>query len=297
MASATLSSMTGFARHDGAHETRSWTWEIKTVNARGFEMRCRLPQGLDSLEPVLRKAAQKLISRGAVSVNLSVAAEAGETTYQINERALKNAIAMVQRVASETPCEPPRPESILQLRGVLEAAEDAQGDDARDAYHDALAKSFAEAAEALAVARRREGESLSIAIAAQIDEIEALTAQAAGCASATPDALRKKINAQLDELLSGAPVPEEKLAQEAALLAIKADVREELDRLRAHIIAGRALLQKTEPVGRQLDFLSQEFNREANTLCSKAGDMTLKRIGLDLKKVIDQMREQVQNVE
>ena len=289
--------MTGFARLDGSHDRWRWAWEVKSVNARGLEMRFRLPPGVEALEPALRAAAKARLKRGAVSVSLTMRSESPEARYRINEQALADAVAMVARVAQTLECAPPRPEGILALRGVIEPADETEDDAAREALFAALNTGFADALDALADARRSEGEAMAKVLTAQIAEVESLAKAASALADATPEAIRKKIAAQLAELLAGAAVPEDRLAQEAAVLALKADVREELDRLASHVAAGRALLQQAGPAGRQLDFLTQEFNREANTLCSKASDMELKRIGLDLKKVIDQMREQVQNIE
>ncbi len=292
--------MTGFARVDGGFDDRRWTWEVKSVNARGLELRFRLPQGFDALEPALRKAVKARLARGAVSVSLSLRGEGAEGRMRINEQALAGALAMVERVAREIECAPPRPEGVLALRGVMEPADEG-GDEAVGGGAEALAArlsdSFDDALAALQKARREEGDALARVLASQFDEIEALVAAAAQSAAASAAAIRDRIAAQLAELLGEAGLPEDRLAQEAALLAVKADVREEIDRLRSHLEAGRALLLEAGPAGRQLDFLSQEFNREANTLCAKAADMGLKRIGLDLKKVIDQLREQVQNIE
>ncbi len=289
--------MTGFARLDGAHGDRRWTWELKSVNGRGLELRCRVPQGFDLLEPDLRKAAKKTLHRGSLSVNLAMHREAGDTRYRVNQDALDDALVMVERINMRVQCAPPRAESILALRGVLEPVDEVEDDEAKRSLVKAVLASFKDALKMLDVARHKEGETLNAVIVGQLDQIEKLAAQARKSASTAPAALRDKISAQLDKLLSGAGLPEERLAQEAALLALKADVCEELDRFDAHLQSGRALLKAAGPSGRPLDFLTQEFNREANTLCSKAPDMALKQIGLDLKNVIDQMREQVQNVE
>lgn len=295
--SPTISSMTGFARVEGVHGSRSWTWELKSVNGRGLELRSRLPQGFDGLEPSLRKSLQSVLKRGSVNANLALRSDATEQHYQVNETALNTAIEAVEKVSARLKCDLPRAEAILALRGVMETVDAAESEDDRNALMAALLQSFGEAAEGLAASRAAEGSAMADILSAQFDEIERLCAAASASAAAAPEALRSKISAQLADLLSGAELPEERLAQEAALLAVKADVREELDRLSSHIEAGREHLKSVEPVGRQLDFLTQELNREANTLCSKASDMTLKRIGLDLKKVIDQLREQVQNIE
>lgn len=294
---SSITSMTGFARGEGVHGDRRWTWEIKSVNGRGLEMRCRVPQGFDFIEPDLRKALQKKLHRGSLNVSLSLRREAGDTQYRVNEDALAAMLAMVERINMRIPCDPPRPEGLLSLRGVLEIVDEEENDDERKALAEALLASFKGVIKSLIEARRKEGERLSVVLSDQLNQIEKLASTARKTAASAPKALRDKITDQLEKLLSGAGIPEERLAQEAALLAVKADVREELDRLDAHIQSGRALLNSPEPAGRPLDFLTQEFNREANTLCSKASDMELKSIGLELKKTIDQMREQVQNVE
>lgn len=288
--------MTGFARAEGAHEGWRFVWELRSVNGRGLEWRARLPAGFDALEPELRKAAKKKLSRGSLNVGLTLNADRAEAGYRINEAMLANVIAMVERIRLEIDCAPPQAEGLLALRGVIEQSEDDLSDDARKGLIAALLQSFEVALDALVTARRKEGDAMAAILDGQFVSIEKLTHDAADHAAAAPAALRDRIAGQLQELLAG-DLPEERLAQEAALLAIKADVREELDRLASHVTAGRALMAKDGPVGRELDFLTQEFNREANTLCSKAQDMTLKRIGLDLKRVIDQLREQVQNIE
>ena len=283
-----ISSMTGFARLDGVHEDRRWVWELKSVNSRGLELRFRLPPGFDELEPELRNILRAQLSRGAVSISLNVLSDAPQTAYAVNQDALDTAIAMTQEVSKKTPCDPPRPEGILALRGVLEPVE-AKDDEKRKKLLGALTESFAEAVRRLKSARDSEGKSMAEVLSTHLDSVAQLTADAGVHAAATPEALRDRLKTQIKELLEGSPLPEDRLAQEAAMLAVKADIREELDRLKAHIDAGRLLLNDAKPVGRRFDFLTQEFNREANTLCSKVQDMSLKRIGLDLKNVIDQM--------
>jgi len=292
-----ISSMTGFARQEGAHEGWRWVWEIKSVNGRGLEMRLRLPQGFDDLEPDLRALMRARVTRGSVNINLMMQTDAAQARYRVNEAALADVISMVKKIAVEIECDPPRADGILALRGVMEPADEIQSDEARKTLVSALLANFEKAVGGLVAARAGEGEAMGAVLSGQFDEAERLTKEATALAAAAPDALRAKLHAQISELLAGSQIPEDRLAQEAALLAVKADIREELDRLHSHIAAGRTLLAERAPVGRQLDFLTQEFNREANTLCSKAQDMTLKRIGLELKKVIDQLREQVQNIE
>ncbi len=297
MMSASLASMTGFARTDGAHESWRWAWELKTVNNRGLEWRARLPSGFEALEPHLRKILKGKIARGSFNASLTIKTDVGDAPYRLNDAMLRQAITMIDHIRTQIECAPPQPEGVLGVKGVLEPVEDIVDESAMAALHEALARSFTTAVEALVAARRKEGESLFEVLTHQVDEVEILTAQAAAHAAATPAALKARIETQLKELLADGAVPEERLAQEAAMLAVKADIREEFDRLKSHVASARALLAKAGPVGRELDFLTQEFNREANTLCSKASDMDLKRIGLELKRVIDQIREQVQNVE
>ncbi len=291
-----LSSMTGFARVDGTLADTRWTWEIKSVNGRGVEPRFRLPPGYDFLEQDLRKSLTEKFSRGSFNVFLSLKGAAVEGAFSINRAALDSAIKLIDELRLRIDCDRPRPEGVLALRGVIDQETALDDEDARAALAAALKESFRGAVGALLDARRREGDALADLIARQLADIERLTGAARASAEAAPEAIRARIASQLSDLLTGA-VPPERLAEEAAMLALRADIREELDRLAAHVAAGRALLAENGAVGRKLDFLTQEFNREANTLCSKAQDMTLKRIGLDLKTTIDQMREQVQNVE
>jgi uncharacterized protein (TIGR00255 family) len=291
-----LSSMTGFARIEGALGDTHWVWEIKSVNGRGLEPRFRLPPGYDFLEHDLRKGLSANFARGSFNAFLSLKGAAVEGAFTVNRAALASALQLVEEIRLAIDCDKPRPEGILALRGVVEQESSLSDDDARAALAAALKKSFAEAAALLAAARQREGAALAALIEGQLATIESLTAAARASAEAAPDAIKARIASQLADLVGGA-VAEDRLAAEAALMAVKADIREELDRLDAHVAAGRALMNEGGAVGRKLDFLTQEFNREANTLCSKAQDMGLKRIGLDLKTTIDQMREQVQNVE
>lgn len=292
----TLCSMTGFARIEGALGDTRWTWEMKSVNGRGLEPRFRLPPGYDFLEPDLRKLLAKKFSRGSFNIFLSLKGAAVEGAFVVNRAALSSALKLVEEIRLAVDCEKPRPEGILALKGVIDQESALADEDARATLAEALKKSFSEATAALLDARRKEGATLNALISGQLDEIDRLTGAARASAESAPDAIRAKIAAQLGELIAGA-VAAERLAEEAALLAVKADIREELDRLDAHVAAGRALAKEGGAIGRKLDFLTQEFNREANTLCSKAQDMGLKRIGLDLKTAIDQMREQVQNLE
>lgn len=289
--------MTGFARVDGAHAGRSWVWELKSVNGRTFEPRLRLPAGFDRLEPALRKAASLRIARGNVSASLAFVSAPGDGVLRINETVLAEALRLIDNIGGRIACEKPRPEGILALRGVVESEEAGLDSESSTELDAAILSTFSKALEALQRMRSMEGAALAKVLRAQIDEIADLSRRARSHADAQPAAIRDRVRSQLDELLSEGAVPADRLAQEAALIALKADIREELDRLDAHVEAAREWLAGSEPAGRRLDFLGQECNREANTLCSKAQDISLKRLGLDLKSVVDQFREQAQNVE
>ncbi|HMA16523.1 MAG: YicC/YloC family endoribonuclease [Bacteroidota bacterium] len=296
--SKAIHSMTGFARRDGGDGGLSWTWEIKTVNGRSLDVRARLPQGYESLDPVVRAAVAGVCQRGNVQVGLSTKRGGQAQQLQVNEELLQQAIDLMAKLAARTQAAPPRLDGILALRGVLETVEEEETPEQQAARIAALQDDLAAALEALAAMRAAEGARLLGMVRAHIDEIERLAAAARGCAATQPATLRQRLKEQLALLLEESTgVAEERLAQELAILAGKADVREELDRLAAHVEAARELLDQGGAVGRKLDFLCQEFNREANTLCSKSADVELTRIGLDLKSAIEQLREQVQNIE
>jgi uncharacterized protein (TIGR00255 family) len=290
----TIASMTGFARVEDADEALRWAWEARAVNGKSLDVRMRLPPGWEALEPDVRQAARAVLRRGNVTISLDVRRTSEAGSSRINEAFLDTLIARC-----EAHGETPRLDRLLTVRGVVETVEtERSGAADHEDSLDAIRESLAAAIDALAGARAEEGARTVAMLRDHLGEIEALVEDAERCADATPDAIRARIAAQLGDLLprDGA-LPGERLAQEAALLAVKADVREELDRLRAHIEAARALLREDEAVGRRLDFLCQEFNREANTLASKSAALELTRIGLNLKAVIDRLREQVQNLE
>lgn len=293
-----LSSMTGFARADGEYAGTRWHWEVRSVNGKGLDLRLRLPQGFEALEQTLRTALAERVSRGNCQATLQLDRAGREPQLRINQEALGAVIAAVRALSEHETLAPPTADGVLALKGVLETTEPPQSDEERAGLEQALAESFAEAAAARRAARDQEGIKVEAVVSAQIDRIGTLAQDAERAAAAQPDVIRARLKAQLDELMAAqSALPEERIAQEAALLATKQDVREELDRLKAHVAQARELLVSGEPAGRRLDFLTQEFNREANTLCSKAADVELTRIGLELKAVIDQLREQVQNVE
>ena len=294
-----LASMTGFAESTGSHEGLRWRWEAKSVNSRSLDLRLRTPPGYDGLEPPARRLAVERFQRGAFQISLSM--EAGETGrgLAIDPVALASAVKIAREVAAETGLTPARVDGLLALKGVIVADDglDALDPLVRGARDAGILESLGVAFDRLAKERQREGGKLAQLLGAQVDEIARLVDEAAGLAAAQPAALSERLSAQIRELLNGNVVSEDRLAQEVALLAVKADVREELDRLTAHVQDARALLGQAKGVGRKLDFLAQEFNREANTLCSKSADIALTRTGLALKAVIDQFREQAQNVE
>lgn len=293
-----VSSMTGFARSGGEDASHSWTWEAKSVNGRGLDVRCRLPAGMDALEQPIRQAVSKRLKRGSVSVSLQLSQNAGVQPMGINRPWLEEIMAVVGDVGPRDGIDPPRLDGLLALRGVIENVEAEADDDEREAREKALLESLGTVLADLDTMRRAEGAKLHEIVAAQLDEVASLTARAEACVARHPEMLAKRLRSQIDALMqAGSPVGEERLAQELAVLATKADVREELDRLRTHCEAAAKLLAEGDAVGRKLDFLSQEFNREANTVCSKAADVELTGIGLELKAVIDRFREQVQNIE
>ena len=289
--------MTGFAQATGKLSRYTWAWEAKSVNARGLDVRVRLPHGFEANEAEARVAAGEKFKRGSVSLALTLEKGDERASFRINEEMLQQILDLQRKLAGKVSSEPVRLDMLLQLRGLFEVVDEAD-DVIGEIWAEALATSLEEALEALQASRLGEGERLSGFVDELLNRIESLCDEAVRSAAAQPAAIKAKLKAQLDELLGGdLPLPEERLAHEIALLAVKADLREELDRLSAHTDAARALLRGGGPIGRQLDFLCQEFNREANTLCSKASNLELTQIGLDLKTAVDQMREQVQNIE
>lgn len=292
----TVVSMTGFARVRGAHDGLDWAWEIKSVNGKGLEPRFRLPPGYDSLEVPARQALARRLKRGSVQVSLSLTEQTAAPSLKINREALQAISEAMRAIEDVMPMSPPSADGIFRMKGVLEEQQGAETDlEARDA---ALLASLDEALAALASARGEEGARIGALLDAQLNRIAALATEARGLASLAPEAVKLRLAEQVLKLVeASSALQPERLHQEAALLAAKADVTEELDRLDAHVAQARDLLSANEPSGRRLDFLCQEFTREANTLCSKSFDIQLTRLGLDLKAVIEQFREQVQNVE
>ncbi len=293
-----IASMTGFARAEGEYAGTTWSWELKSVNGKNLDARCRVPNGFEALDAKVRSALAKSFKRGNFHINLVIDNKHKPVQLQVNEDILQQVIPLATRIGNDLDAVAPSIDGILNLRGVLELVEEEESQDEADARLGLIESSFKNAVEAMQSMRREEGARLAEIASSQLDDIESLQKEAAKLAATQPAAIKDRFNKQLSELLSDAsPVSEERLAQEIAVLVTKADIREELDRLNAHVAAARELLENGGPCGRRLDFLCQEFNREANTLCSKSSDVALTKIGIELKATIEQLREQIQNVE
>jgi uncharacterized protein (TIGR00255 family) len=295
-----IASMTGFARAEGAQDGIGWAWELKSVNGKSLDLRLRVPAGYDHLEPALRTSLARRLRRGSVSATLALQRASGTgPAIRVNQAALDQIMAVIADLEGRTGAAAPRLDGILGLRGVLETTdEEVETTEQRDRRGAAILGSWELALAQLAETREAEGARLALVLREQIAEIAALVATASACAATQPAALRARLRQLVQTLLDASPaLPEERLAQEAALLVARADVREELDRLKAHLGAAEDLMREGVAVGRRFDFLCQEFNREANTLCSKSADVELTRTGLALKAAIEQLREQVQNIE
>ncbi len=291
-------SMTGFARHEGALGSDQWYWELRSVNGRGLDVRMRLAPGHDQLEPFVREAVRKKFSRGSIQISLNVKSARTESQIQINEQALSDLLKSSKTVAEKFGLEPPGLDALLNVRGVVEANDPEESEDELNARIDALKKGFSQALDDLASAREEEGDRLVTILEGQLQRISELTGEAAEAPSRSPETIRARILQQIERVAAAtSEMDPDRLHQEAVIIAAKADIQEEIDRLKAHVEAGRDLLSSDGPAGRKLDFLTQEFNRESNTLCSKSNHVDLTSIGLELKVVVDQMREQVQNIE
>ena len=290
-----LASMTAFGRASGGDTRLAWAWEVRSVNGRSLDVRVRLPAGLDGLEPSVRAAVGDRFKRGNVTCSLTVDKQPGTDSYLINQALLEHVLSLQQQLGSQVSQEPPRVEALLALRGMVEVSEGSTFDAAREA---AILATLGDALDGVVAAREEEGARLGSVLDGQLQRMAKLTADAQAAAAAQLPFLKERLRTKVDDLLeSGAALPEERLVQELAVLATKADVTEELDRLEAHVQAALGLTRDGGAVGRRLDFLCQELNREANTLCSKSADVKLTRVGLELKTVIEQLREQAQNIE
>jgi uncharacterized protein (TIGR00255 family) len=292
-----LSGMTGFARTDGALGAWTWTVEARSVNGRSLEARFRGPPGFDSLERVARDAAQVRFQRGQINTGLQAKRADAASAPRVNVEQLERYLEVADRYVREGRAAPPAMDGLLSLRGVVDVVDEADDPEARTGIEAAMAASIGQALEDLRIARIAEGTALAPVLGGLVDRIETLVAQAEDEAAGQPAVLKERFERRMAELLADRAGLEDRIVQEAAVMASKADVREELDRLSSHVAAARELLTGDGPAGRKLDFLTQEFMREANTLCSKSATTALTAIGLELKATVDQFREQVQNVE
>ena len=291
-----ISGMTGFGRAEGASGAWAWAVEARSVNGRNLEVRFRGPPGFEGLERAAREGAQSRFQRGQVTVGVQAKRGEGAVAVRVNVEQLERYLSLGAPYLNDGRIGPPTLDGLLALRGVIEADDAGLDPEAQAEHEAAMAASIAVALDGMLAARREEGRALLAVLSAQVERIGDLASQAGEIAAGQPAAIKARFEARLKEL-AGEAATEERIVQEAAAMAVKADVREELDRLAGHVDAARALLAADAAVGRRLDFLTQEFMREANTLCSKSQTGALTSVGLDLKATIEQFREQVQNVE
>ncbi|SMD07028.1 YicC/YloC family endoribonuclease [Rhizobium sp. RU36D] len=294
-----LQSMTGFARSEGATGRHHWTWEIRSVNGKGLDLRLRLPQGMEALEGEVRRVISAQVSRGNLQVSLSVTTMENRIDAVLNEDALSAVLALRDRLGPAI-VEPTalRLDTLLSIRGLVDLREAEDGEEERAKREKAILTGLEQAVTSLVAMRQSEGEALRRILAGHVDRIEELTRQVEADPSRSPEEIARRLEAQVAALIGAAPALDaDRLYMEAALLATKADLREEIDRLTAHVAAAHELLAQGAPVGRKLDFIAQEFNRESNTICSKSNSVAVTTAGIELKVVIDQFREQIQNLE
>jgi len=293
-----LSSMTGFARGHGVAGSYAWSWEIKSVNAKGLDLRLRLPPGWDAVEVPARKNATEKLSRGTVYANLTVERKGVAPTVKVNEPVLAAVLATLKSLSGKVEAAPPSLDGILALKGVIEITEEDEREEDRRAAETAINAGFDRLLADLIAMRREEGATLGRLLSARLTEIAALAARAEAAPGRKPEAIKARLAEQVATLLAASQrFDSDRLHQEAILIASKADIREELDRLASHVLQVQKLIADGGPIGRRLDFLAQELNRESNTLTAKANDVELTNIGLELKSVVEQFREQVQNLE
>lgn len=294
-----LKSMTGFARDGNTFEGWTWTWELKSVNAKGLDVRLRVPMGFDALEPKARNLISSKFARGNISVGLVLNRTARASSFQINTQHLETVTAAAKQIVDSTPwVAAPTAAELLALKGVIDTLDDADDEDSKSALEAALIASLGAAADDLGRARSDEGTRLASALSGFLDTLADLLAGASETAETQTDAIKVRMREQIAELVADVSTLDAgRLEQEIALVMTKADIREELDRLAAHLASARDMLAEGGAIGRRLDFLCQELNREANTICSKAHETALTRIGLEMKATIEQFREQVQNIE
>jgi uncharacterized protein (TIGR00255 family) len=293
-----IRSMTGFARLKGQHEGFDWTWEVKSVNAKGFDCRVRVPAMLDGLDIAARKRAAKSLARGTIMANLEVKVNGRDNVIRVNRAILEQLLDLTIEFEKQPTLGPSSLADLLSLRGVVELCEGEISADQLEQLSSALLEGFDRTLAILNKARSEEGMQMAAVVALGIQELKGDLKEAKACDGARIEAIKQRFSEKVSELLEGdRKLDPDKLEQEVAYMAVKADIREELDRLDAHLETAMALLDSDDPVGREFDFLAQELNREANTLCSKSGDKELTKTGLAMKLGIDQLREQIQNIE
>jgi len=294
----TLQSMTGFARASGQHGEDSWVWELRSVNGKGLDLRLRIPSGFDGLETAVRKRAGAKLNRGNIQISLQMQRAGNSVKPVINHDALEALRETSAQLQKKLGGEMPSVAELLAIKGVVEMEEASLDEKEQAALETAIIASFEVALDSLVSARCDEGQAVAAFLGEQVDAIESLRLKIAQDTDRTPDAIRERLRIQVEKLVTeNENFEQQRLHQEAALLAAKADIQEELDRLEVHLAAARQLLAGEGPCGRKLDFLSQEFNRECNTICSKSNSASVSALGLDMKHVIDQFREQIQNME
>ena len=292
-----LQSMTGFARLDGHTGRHQWAWELRSVNGKGLDVRLRLPPGFERLETEARRVLAGRFARGNIQAGLSLQTGENRVEAVVNQAALDAVMALKDRLGDAVDPAPLKFDTLLSIRGIVDFKDVADDEQELAALDSDLIQALERAATAMAAMREAEGAALAAVLLAQIGAIEKLTRIVESDPSRTPEQIRARLEAQLAALMEDKALDRDRLHQEVAILATKADVREEIDRLKSHIAAARDLLRKGGPVGRKLDFLAQEFNRESNTICSKSNSAAVTAAGIELKVVIDQFREQVQNLE
>ena len=293
-----LSSMTGFARSQGVSGPYTFEWELKSVNAKGLDLRLRLPPGWDELEAFAKKRAGEMLARGTVYANFNLKRADAVSTVRINEDVLASIVKVAGALAGRIDAVAPSIDGLLGIKGVIEVVEPEISEEEEKAATAAAAAAFDEALANLAAMRRREGLALGQILMQRMDEIETLAGKAEAAPGRKPEAIRARLAEQVAALLETSDrFDADRLSQEALLIAAKADIREELDRIASHVAQARELIGKGGAIGRRLDFLAQEFNREVNTCCSKSNDLELTNTGLEMKNVVEQFREQVQNLE
>ena len=293
-----LSSMTGFARSHGTSGPFAFEWELKSVNAKGFDFRMRLPPGWDEIEAPIRKRSADVLSRGTVYANLTVKRANAASVVRINEDVLASVLRVATELSGKIDAVAPSIDGLLSVKGVLEIVEPETDEAEERAAKTAAAEAFEQALRSLVDMRKREGTALGHILSQRMNEIEGLARKAEAAPGRRAEAVKARLAEQIAALLETSDrFDEDRLSQEAILIAAKADIREELDRIASHVAQARELIGKGGPIGRRLDFLAQEFNREVNTCCSKSNDLELTNIGLEMKNVVEQFREQVQNLE